>query len=381
MTLRIIDSIETLTPLADEWNRLADGTKSPLLRFEWFAACAQAFCPPGRLHIMALSDDAGIAAIAPLVLNPSHGIRRLEVLGTAALGELSGFLYRDQASLDELVTAIHATGKPLYLSCLLSDSPEAKTLAALQPTNFRYGTSVTYSSPWIPIGTTWDKFLPTISSSWRSSFRRSQRKAEENGPVQFDFVTATDGNVDALFAEMFRIEAASWKARTGSAVESDKQLNVFFREYVKTVAVQGKLIIAFMKVGERNVASQLLVNHGGRLWVLKVGYDEAYAKSSPGILLMHRVVQFAFDNGYEAFELLGANEPWVGIWKPEIHSHIAYRRYPVFPLPLLAHGIEESTEIYSRVSTIVRKNKGGIPWKELYSRLQRRINRVRSQEK
>jgi CelD/BcsL family acetyltransferase involved in cellulose biosynthesis len=381
MTLRIIDSIDALKPLADAWNRLADATQSPLLRHEWFTACAAAFCPPGRLYVMVLDDDEGIAAVAPLVSNPSHGIRRLEVLGTAALGELSGFLYRDEASLTALVNAIHATGKPLFLQCLIADSPEAKALERLQPSAFRYGTSVTYASPWIPVNTTWEKFLPTISSSWRSSFRRSQRKAEESGPVQFDFVHATPDNADGLFAEMFRIEAASWKARTGSAVESDQQLNVFFREYVKATAALGKLIVAFMKVGDTNVASQLLVNHGGRLWVLKVGYDEAYSRSSPGILLMHRVVQYAFDNGYEAFELLGANEPWVGIWKPEIHNHIAYRRYPTSPLPLLAHGMEESAEIVSRISTIVKKNKGGIPWKELYSRLQRRINRVRSQEK
>jgi CelD/BcsL family acetyltransferase involved in cellulose biosynthesis len=381
MDLRVVTRIEDLAPLADEWNRLAESTKSPLLRHEWFTACAVAFCPPGKLHVMVMRDANGIAAIAPLVLNPSHGIRRLEVLGTAALGELSGFLYRDEAALDELVRAIHALGKPLYLQCLLSESPEALALQRLQPSSFRYGESVTYSSPWVPVRMEWEKFLPTISSSWRSSFRRSQRKAEETGPLSFEFVTAGSGNVDALFDETFRIEAASWKARTGSAVETDKRLNVFFREYVTAATALGKIIFAFMKIGERAVASQLLVNHGGRLWVLKVGYDEAFSKASPGILLMHRVVQYAFENGYEAFELLGANEPWVSIWKPEIHNHIAYRRYPKTPLPLIAHGIEESTEIVSRVSTIVKKNKGGIPWKELYSRLLRRMNRVRSEKR
>jgi|WetSurMetagenome_2_1015567.scaffolds.fasta_scaffold28064_2 CelD/BcsL family acetyltransferase involved in cellulose biosynthesis len=381
MELSIVNSIEGLASLAEEWNTLAEPTKSPLLRHEWFAACAVAFCPPGRLHVMVLRDGSGIAAIAPLVLNPSHGIRRLEVLGTAALGELSGFLYRDEAALEELVKAIHATGKPLYLQCILSDSPEAKALERLQPTTLRYGDSVTFSSPWVPVRMEWEKFLPTISSSWRSSFRRSQRKAEETGPLTFDFVTATNDTVESLFAEMFRIEASSWKARTGSAVETDKQLTVFFREYVKAAAALGKIIIAFMKIGDKGVASQLLVNHGGRLWVLKVGYDEAFSKASPGILLMHRVVQYTFENGYEAFEMLGANEPWVSIWKPEIHNHIAYRRYPKTPLPLIAHGIEESSEIVSRVSTIIKKNKGGIPWKELYSRLQRRMDRVRSEKR
>jgi CelD/BcsL family acetyltransferase involved in cellulose biosynthesis len=380
MDLRIIDSVHDLASIAAEWNRLADPLKSPLLRHEWFAACAEAFCPPGTLHIMAAQDENGLAAIAPLVLNPAHGIKRLEVLGTAALGELSGFVYRDEAALDELVRAIHASGKPLYLQCLLSDSPEFRSLTTRQPSALRYGKNVTFSSPWIPVTTSWEKFLPTISSSWRSSFRRSQRKAEETGPVSYDFVMATPENVGALFAEMFRIEASSWKARTGSAVESDAKLKRFFGAYVKSAAALGILQFAFLLVGGKAIASQLLVTFGNKLWVLKVGYDEAFSRCSPGILLMHRVVQHTFESGLEAFELLGANEPWVGIWKPEVHEHVAYRRYPASPLPLIAHGVEASAEIVSRVQTIIKKNKGGIPWKELYSRLERRIRRVKSQE-
>ncbi len=49
------------------------------------------------------------------------------------------------------------------------------------------------------------------------------------------------------------------------------------------------LRIAFLRIAGRPVAMQIAVERAQRLWLLKIGYDEEYARCSPGQLLMLEV--------------------------------------------------------------------------------------------
>jgi len=377
LTIDVIQELDGLSGLADEWNRLASRFKTPLLRHEWFTSCAEAFCPPGKLSIMVGREEGEIVVIAPLVSNPSFGVRRLEILGTAVLGELSGFLYKDDRSLADLMNVILASRRPLLFRGLLSDSPEIRCLKEVRHSRLSYGESAEFASPWVPVSTSWEKFYPTISSSWRSTLRRAQRRAEEIGPVQYEFVTPTPETLGQYLPEMFRVESAGWKSRTGTALQASAVLSRFFHGYATSAARLGMLQFAFLRIGGKPVAAQFLIVYGGRLWVLKVGYDEAYSRCSPGILLMHRVVQYAFEQSFEAFEFLGANEPWTGIWKPELHRHEMYRRYPLSPLPIVGHGLEASNAVLARIRTIMKKERDGTPWRLLVKKAASRFRRRR----
>jgi len=369
----IIRDSAAFSSLSEEWNALASRFNSPLLRHEWFAACADAFCPPGELSIMVAHDGGEPTAIAPLVINPKFGTRRFEILGTSVLGELSGFIYRDEGSLRRLIKSIVAARRPVLFRCLLSDSPELQILRDEGSTGKAYAKSVTFSSPWIPITSCWDEFYSTISSSWRSTLRRAQRRAEEIGKVEYEICTPTAETLDGSLEEMVRVESSGWKSRTGTAVLVNTGLNRFFRNYTQSATRLGILRFAFLRIDGKSVASQLLVDYGRRYWVLKVGYDESYARCSPGILLMHHVIHNAFEQRREAFELLGANEPWVHIWKPQVHNHELYRRYPLSPLSVISHGLEAADSAIGRVRAIMKKEGGGIPWRVLVNKIGRRF--------
>jgi CelD/BcsL family acetyltransferase involved in cellulose biosynthesis len=378
VTTDVIGDGKVFSSLADEWNALASRFRSPLLRHEWFAACAAAFCPPGRLNVMVTRSADGILAIAPLVVESEFGTKRLEILGTSVLGELSGFIYRDEDALEHLIRTITATGQPILFRCLPSESPELRMLKNTHPARWVYEKTVHFASPWVPIASCWEDFHKSISSSWRSSLRRSRRRAEEMGNVDFEILSPTLDTLETYLGEMVTVESSGWKSRTGTAVLVNAGLNRFFQEYAKAAARLGMLRFAFLRVNGKAIASQLLVDYGGRLWILKVGYDEDYARCSPGILLMHHVVQHAFEQHYEAFELLGANEPWVNIWKPQLHKHELYRRYPLTPLPVISHGLETADSTLGRLRTIMRKEGGGIPWRLLIGKLTHRTHRAQA---
>ena len=59
---------------------------------------------------------------------------------------------------------------------------------------------------------------------------------------------------------------------------------------------------------------QLAVECGERFWLLKIGYDEEFARCSPGVLLMLHTVRYAATRGLKSYELLGRVEPWTRVW-------------------------------------------------------------------
>lgn len=378
LAIEIIDDPAGLPPLTDEWNGLASRFLFPIVRHDWFSACTAAFCPPGRLNVIVGREEDRVVAIAPLVLNRRYGIRRLELLGASVLGEPSGVLYRDNNVLDEFLDAIFSQRRPIYFRGLPADSALVQRLRQMPSsmwTSVRWGE---FASPWIPITSDWKTFLSSISSSWRSTLRRAQRRAEEFGAVALDVVPASSETLCSLTEELFRVEAAGWKARVGTALQTYAELNKFFNVYSRSATERGVLRFAFLRINGQAIASQLFVESDNRLWVLKVGYDEAYARCSPGILLTHKMIQYAFEKRFASYEFLGARDPWTEIWKPQLHKHAIYRRYHRSPLPMISQIIESSLALWSRVLTLKKKQGKGIPWRLILKKAGERLHRSES---
>ena len=62
----MIETIETgdgFFRLADDWRQLAATHPNPLLQYEWFEACAHAFCPPDRFHVIVVRRDGTVGDV------------------------------------------------------------------------------------------------------------------------------------------------------------------------------------------------------------------------------------------------------------------------------------------------------------------------------
>jgi CelD/BcsL family acetyltransferase involved in cellulose biosynthesis len=356
--VEIVQDLSTLRSLAEGWNALAERFKTPLLRHEWFTACAEAFCPPGQLAILVIHSQEEILAIAPLVIERRFGLERLELLGTSVLLEPSGFLYKDEGALAELVDAIVALGKLMLLRKLPVRSPERILFNKLSPRRaFRMRTRPA-CSPVIPIVTSWAQFEKKISSSRRSSFRRIRKRAEEFGEVQFEVISPGPGNLKPYLDEVFQVEAAGWKQRRGTVMQSNPALRRFFSAYSEAAAALGTLRLCFLRIDGRAVAVQLAVEYAKQFWLLKIGFDEAWSHCSPGILLMHETIRYAFEQKLEAFEFLGGDEPWLHIWTDEVD---AYETHVISPLSFrgfFALGVEGLVWLSGKVRTKVMRIVG-----------------------
>ncbi|MGH2569550.1 MAG: GNAT family N-acetyltransferase, partial [Bacteroidota bacterium] len=250
--------------LGEQWNALASRFQTPLLRHEWFAACVEGFCPPDKLALFVLSDRHDVSAIAPFALVQTAAGERLEFLGATILGEPSGFLYRDEDSLQALLKAVFLLEKPILVARVPEQSLEARHMDTMLRGARGFTVKRSSGSPWIPLNGTWGEFEGRMSSSRRSSLRRLRRRAESLGRVDFDFRTPSSNEVGGLLEDFFAVEASSWKGTLGTAVQQDPRTKRFFTTYAEAEARQGMLRLAFLRIDGQPIAALVAVESENR---------------------------------------------------------------------------------------------------------------------
>jgi CelD/BcsL family acetyltransferase involved in cellulose biosynthesis len=128
--------------------------------------------------------------------------------------------------------------------------------------------------------------------------------------------------------ELFLLEAAGWKGRSGTAILSSNVKAQFYRQYARTAAEEGILRMFRLKIGGKTAAARMAVVHGGRMWGLRIAYDEALSECAPGILLAHEMMRHAVGEGLDAFEFLGRAEDWERLWPCQEHHYRSVKVYP-----------------------------------------------------
>src|SRR5262249_10886032 len=93
----------------------------------------------------------------------------------------------------------------------------------------------------------------------------------------------------------------------------------------------GVLRVCWLRIGGAAAAVQLAAEWGGRFWLLKIGYDERFARCSPGMLLTLETIRHAARAGLDAYEFLGAVEPWTQMWTRHARAYVSLPAYPASP--------------------------------------------------
>ncbi len=324
----LIRSPEELDGLKEAWRTLSASARLPMQEFGWVQACAEALLARHELYGVVVTDANGPVAIAPLV-KPRKGPFRLGLLGVDELSEPMDFLYTNEAALAALAGTLARSRFPLDLKRVPADSP---TVAALEqacrgrtPLVRRPGNPY----PRILLDAGWTDPEQQLSSSRRSLLRRMRRRAEQTGTVTWEVSTPAPSNLAAMLDEAFRVEAASWKGRDGSAVARNPVKRKFFETYAALACGEGLLRLCFLRIGGRPAAMQIAVESKGGFWLFKIGYDEEFASCSPGSLLIEETVRYAAVRGLASYEFLGSVEEWTRMWTEDQCECVSLRSYPM----------------------------------------------------
>jgi CelD/BcsL family acetyltransferase involved in cellulose biosynthesis len=318
-----------LDRLHQQWAQLTSHSGVPMQDYDWIQAFVETFQTDYEVKFVTVGEPRA-GAMAPLCRIRGGG-GRFELIGPKQLYERMDFIYRDPASMADLARQLARTRTALFLTRFPADTG---SLDAIRDA-YR-GRGVIFSvpapdAPWIELDESWYTPEQHLNSGRRSDLRRAARKAKEAGEVSFDILCPPPEDVEGLMDEAYRIEAQGWKAEHTSAMLNDPLRGVFYRKYAAAAAAKGALRMCFMRIGGEAVAMQMAVISGRRFWLLKMGYDERYARCSPGMMLLVETLRYAAGCGLEAYELLGTIEPWTQLWTNRVHKCVSLWIYPFSP--------------------------------------------------
>lgn len=326
MTVSVINSLDQMLEIRDDWDALADQCRNPLLDFDWHYVCADVLHKADRLHIVIHRNASGRAtAIAPLVLNQK---KQIEFLGSSVLFEPSDILFVDVLALSAIFENLSDSKYPIHLTRM--PRSRADSCARMQR-GIRSGLwlrNPAADAPALVLGKAWDEFFGSLSSKRRNDFRRAVKRSRSLGTVTFECHAPTADRVSDLLQTAFDIEDNGWKGRNGSSLKRSPGLRNFFERYSEKAARQGTIRIFFQKIGGEYAAMGICVEKYDSLWFLKIGYDERFSKYSPGVLLLMNIVRHSCETGLSCVEHLGTAEPWLNPWTNSVRQHTNVTRYP-----------------------------------------------------
>jgi hypothetical protein len=251
------------------------------------------------------------------------------MLGAKETGEPGDALCLDPDTAALLAQAVVRDGRAVELHRIPAGSPFIPALKAALRGKGWVQVRPAGPMPTIALDASWQDPAARFNAGRRSDFRRAARRAAELGAVAFEMLSPTAAEFDALFDEAVAVEARSWKSDAGTAIAVDRAKEECFRRFFRWGAERGLFRIAFLRIDGAAVAMQMALEWGGRYWLFKIGFDEAYARCSPGSLLMLHSIGWAAAQGLCAYELLGNVEPWIAtFWTQDRHECVRLRAYP-----------------------------------------------------
>ena len=317
--------------LAPAWDGLDTFLQAPLGHYDWAAACADALAGDSRLFMPVVRHGGAPVAVAPLV-RPRGYLATARQLGVGDHGEPGDFNYADLASLDRLALVLADQHVPLMLARVPSDSPVTEALRTAYRRRALVIVRPQPGCPFIAIAGSDDEVSAALPSRLRSDLRRAMRKAQKMGDVAFEtHAPASSAELLPLWDQALRVEAAGWKGRSRSALAVDHRVGSFYTALATRATEAGTLRILFLRIGSDVAATMIALEDGGRLWILKIGYDERFAACSPGMLVMREGLRYAARAGLTSFEFLGTGTGWTRRWTD---TEWATERVYVYPFTL-----------------------------------------------
>jgi CelD/BcsL family acetyltransferase involved in cellulose biosynthesis len=306
-----------IASLAPEWEELADRLgAAPFARPGWFEAYAHGF-EPSPLDVFAVRRRHELVALLPLV-------RRRGALASPTnwhTPEFEPLALDGEAARALARSAMGTRARRVQVGFVDARSDSVAALAeAARAARRRVVVRVQERSPYVAVEGSFDDYeRARLGSKRRSNLRRLRRRLEERGGLA---VEVHDGGerLDTLLEEGFRVEAASWKGERGTAISSRPDTRRFYTALARWAAERGWLRLAFLRAAGEAIAFDFSIEHGGRHYLLKTGFDPARRAQAPGLLLRQAMIRRSFELGFESYEFLGDENEWKMEWTDRVRE-------------------------------------------------------------
>ncbi len=328
--IEVVRDYASFLHLETEWNHLLEESHDDciFLRHEWFRLFWRHFLgEQNKAAIYTVRQREALVAVAPC----------WSVMGSisAMVNDHSwryDFIYKEEAGLSALLDYwIRQAPAASFQFNLIPETSPTIQLIQKWGSRFYWYAYQSCTPPYLSIHGSlgrwgsWAGYFSKRSGHFRSNINRRERRLQEQGALSLETVASLDHLADAL-DDGFRIEAMAWKGEAGSAIEKSAQLVAFYAELADEAAKKGWLRLYFLKLNQKRIAFNYSLIYKKKLYLIKPGYDPAYAKDTPGHLLTKKIIQQAFEDQLIEYDFLANPERWKMDWaegvRPDLSLHI-----------------------------------------------------------
>lgn len=279
----------------------------------------------GQFTCLALTDGQRVRAICPLELNT------IEILGhqTRVWG-LPWRLYDlgrdvicppDEAErwlLPRVVQFLRrapSRSRWLVFGGVLDGSGVSRCLRSVD--SRAYTTDAIGACDILECAKPFDEYVARLSRNFRGNLRKARNKLAALSDVKF--VTIDDCAGLRRELEVFlKLESSGWKgdASVRGAILLKADQLAFYQALIESFCDSPRCEINSLYAEGRCIASQLCIRTGATYTILKIAYDESYARVSPGQMLLEWTLKRCCQDPLVSRLSLVSDTAWHRDWRP-----------------------------------------------------------------
>lgn len=206
----------------------------------------------------------------------------------------------------------------LLLSCVPDGSTMASAFRAAAPA--RLVSTMHGYSHYVEFSGSPDEISERVSGSFRRNLRRLERRASELGTLAYRSYRTTQELLQA-FPSFLEVEASGWKGakEEGTAISCRPELRAFYERLIRSFSRNESCVINLLWLDDICIAGQFGLLVDRVLYILKIGYHEAYSNLAPGNLLMASVMRNFSHNGAVRAVSFVTGPSWSHLWRPDMN--------------------------------------------------------------
>jgi len=311
LEIEVVPSLEVSESLRAEWEQLLCACPNATVfdSFAWIKANLLSF-ESNETEILAFrNSDSVLTAVIPLVLR--SGRRHLRARRWI---EFAGQPYADYGSClvrpgwenpvaDSLVKfwrAKPASWDGVYLDKLEASGAFPGHIAA-QARKYGLRTALRETNHLRSLQKEEFAAEATMASHSSKSLRKSRKRLQEHGEIGFEVYDRTEQILEHL-ETFFAWHVERFAAKGLQSPFAEPRHRKFYCHIAEELAPQGRVWLSALSCGGRATAMRLTPLFGGRLHLYSTCFDEAFARYSPSMLQLERLLEYAFQSGIQCVD-------------------------------------------------------------------------------
>lgn len=332
-----VSTLAGLTAIERDWNRLTEITESPnvFATVEWFRIWIESLALEWgsdcfRPNVLVVKDGDAVVGLAPLVYRKisrfGFSLRLLKFVGDHCdYGDLllAETVQRHRVA-QAIVQHLSQTADQWDLISLrdLRDEKEISQMKnALATTRLLFRVRPeTEGSPYMRLETGTSGILQKMSANGRRNFRREIEAVKRAGlKVR---IVEDPQNEPGLVQRLAAVDRKKSVSRGIPPFVS--KYPAAFESVMQTLGPRDWLYVALLEKEEQLISFALVFRCGKAIWGYTMAYDPAFARFSPGKVLLSYLWDHSFATGYEEFDFLAGDEAFKFRWSVGSHSKFRF---------------------------------------------------------